>query len=159
MAGRHGWNSRENYFDIHFRVLRFFEKYMSPPVQYKHQVVTHNYEVLIAPKIIFTTWTKNTTVHVSLKKDITIRRPKNGKPEAKTYSYRYHANLPDGRSLLRYCSPDDPSMKVDPKNHHSFHHKHLFDQLGNETKVVDVTGAGDGWPHVSDFLNELLTNF
>jgi hypothetical protein len=159
VPGKHGWNSRENYFDIHFKVLRFFEPYMTPPVQYKHEVVTDAYEIREATKIVFTTWTRNTVVHASLRKDIMIRRTPGTKPEAKAYSYRYHANLPDGRALLRYCSPDDPNLKVDPKNHHTFHHKHIFDHLGTEVKVVDVQNRSEEWPHVSDFLNELLSTF
>lgn len=131
---------------------------MQSPVQYKHQVITENFEMLIAPKIVFTTW-KGTTVHVSLKKDITIRATKLGRREAKTYSYRYHANLPSGLPLIRYCSPDDPRSIQDPNNHHTFHHRHIFDHLGNQTRVENVTTAEGGWPHVGDFLNEVLSVF
>lgn len=159
MSKKHGWNTRENYFDIHFKVLRFFEAYMSPAVQYQHSVITAAYEIIEAPKIVFTTWNRHTVVHVHIKKDVLIRRLPGLKPEAKTFSYRYHANLPDGRALLRYCSPDDPAMKMDPKDHHTFHHKHVFDHLGNEINVVNVGSHPEEWPHVSDFLNELLMNF
>jgi len=156
MPGKHDWNSRESYFDIHYRVLRFFEPFMNPPVQYKHQIVTSNFEVLTA-RFVFTT-SRGSVIKVSIKKDITIQHPKAGRTRAKTHAYRYHANLPDGRPLLRYCSPDDPNVIIDPKDHHTFHHKHVFDRLGNNIAVLDVTGTKD-WPHVGDFLNELLTDF
>lgn len=128
---------------------------MSQPVQYRHEVVTDNYEVLSA-KIIFTT-SKGTTLHVHIKKDITIREY-HGRAQAKTYSYRYHANLPDGRAVLRYCSPDNPNTVVDPKNHHTYHHRHVFNHLGDEVQVQNVTGTND-WPHVGEFLSELLNSF
>jgi hypothetical protein len=159
MAGRHDWRTREEYFSIHFKILRFFEPYMSPPVQYKHEVITENYEILEAPRIVFTTWTRHTVVHVKIRKEVIIRRNPGMRPEAKTFSYRYHANLPDGRALLRYCSPDDPTNPVDPKNHHTFHHKHIFDNLGNETKVINSETPPGEWPQVGNFLNELLQNF
>lgn len=159
MAGRHDWNTRENYFDIHYRVLRFAEKHMVAPVRYIHQVYTDRHEAILAPKIVFLTWGRRTTVHVSIKKDILIRRRPGFKPEARTYSYRYHANLPDGRELIRYCSPDDPNSVLNPKDHHTFHHKHVFDSNGVQIKVINIEGNGDEWPHVSDFLNEVLSSF
>lgn len=158
MSGRHNWRAREEYFSIHFKILRFFEPYMSPPVQYIHDVVTDKYEILEAPKIVFTTWTRHTLVHVKIRKEVLIRRVPGTRPEAKTFSYRYHANLPDGRALLRYCSPDELA-NPDPKNHHTFHHKHIFDQLGNEIRVVNSQTAEGDWPQVGDFLTELLQNF
>lgn len=131
---------------------------MQSPVQYSHEVVTDNFEMLIARKIVFTTW-QGTTVHVNLKKDVTIRANKMGRLEAKTYSYRYHANLPNGVALVRYCSPDDPKVIQNPNDHHTFHHKHVFDHLGAQTQVLNMINAEGGWPHVGDFLNEVLSTF
>ncbi len=158
MAGKHDWNQRENYFDIHYRQLRFYERYMQSVVQYKHQVITSAFEILEAPKIIFTTWNNN-LVHVNIKKDIDVRKPLGARAEAKTYSYRYHANRPDGRALVRYCSPDDPSAKFLTDNHHSFHHKHIFDELGTELSVINTQGSGQDWPFVNEFLDEVLSTY
>ncbi len=101
MADRHGWNQRDNYFHIHYRVLRFYEPYMQHTVQYKHEVITPNFEILQTPKIILTT-SRSNIVHVNIKKDIQVRRTLGARAEAKTYAYRYHANRPDGRALVRY---------------------------------------------------------
>jgi len=128
------------------------------PKEYDHQVVTESHEILRVRQIVLNTWNGN-TVHAYITKDIEIRRPAGGRPEAKTYSYRYHANQPDGRSLIRYCSPDDPYEPVKQANHRTFHHRHIFDQNGNEIRIENTEGSGTDWPHVSDFLNEVLQNF
>lgn len=159
MSKEHDWNSRENYFEIHYKTLRFYEKYMVAATQYKHTVVTDRYEIWEAPKIVFTTWNQSNMVHVNIKKDIMIERKPGQVSKAKTFSYRYHVNLPDGRALVRYCSPDDPNDIIDPQNHHTFHHKHIFDSHGKEIRVENVTANGKSWPHVGDFLTEVLTTF
>ena len=158
MSGRHGWNLRDNYFDVHYRVLRFYEKYMQNPATYIHEVITPSFEILMAPKIILTT-SRSNIVHVNIKKDISIKRTSGAKAQAKTYAYRYHANRPDGRAFVRYCSPDDPTAKFITTNHHSFHHKHIFDEFGSEVHVINTQGTDQDWPHVNEFLDEVLATF
>ena len=65
------------------------------------------------------------------------------------YSYQAKRPSPDGRILIRYDSPHD--------DHNQFHHKHIFNKNGVELDVVEL--GSDEWPHVSEFLKEVITKF
>jgi hypothetical protein len=70
------------------------------------------------------------------------------KKRAKTFNYSYNAWDPKtNKNLIRYCSPH--------LDHNKFHHKHDYTVDPDETNKI----GNDEWPHVSEFLEEVLTNF
>lgn len=73
------------------------------------------------------------------------------KPEriTETYGYSYHAWLTKtNENLVRYCSPHE--------THNKFHHKHIY-KNGEELKIEKV--GDDDWPHVNEFLDEVLGGY
>lgn len=147
---KHDWNSKENYYQVHFRVLKTISwKFINPPVSYSHLVFTDQYERLEIKKALFKT-DKGTIVDIKIEKDIEIDRSF-AKPRARTFGYSYQAKRPspDGRVLVRYDSPHE--------DHRPFHHKHTFDENGTELKIQKIE---DGvWPHLSEFFEEVSKSF
>lgn len=83
-------------------------------------------------------------VEKSIELDIEFKRPR-----ARTFSYSYQALTPkpNARNLLRYCSPHE---------HRPHHHKHIYHMDG----TYDVLDVPEGtWPHVNEFLDEVLAQY
>ena len=93
---------------------------------------------------------KGTVVRIDIRKSALIDPDIKTRLRARTYEYSYSANLPKIGELIRYCGPHDIDTKS--PDHHKFHHKHDFTS-GEEviTKIDD-----DEWPHVDEFLREVL---
>ena len=145
---KHGWNSWENYWNIHEKVLRFYSIFMQAPKSYTLIRQTEQYYEIKCTGILFQTYSQN-LVRVDIRKNITIDDKVKSKLRAQTESYTYSANRPnpDGRNLIRYCSPHD--------DHNNFHHKHDF--TTNPPQVIAL--GSDAWPHVGEFLHEVLLTF
>lgn len=146
---KHDWNSKENYYTVHYRTLKKYEWRFMSPITYRHTVYIDQYEKLEINSALFKT-DSGRYVEIKIEKDIEIdiewaRR------RARTFSYSYQAKMPspDGRVLVRYDSPHE--------SHRPFHHKHIFDELGNAIKVVTIDS--DSWPHVSEFLDEVAEKY
>lgn len=144
---KHDWNWWENYLSIHEKTLRFYNPYMTTIKTYRLLKYTERYYELGCDQIPMRTYT-GTSIRVDLRKDILIDEHR-GRLRAKTYGYTYSANLPnpDGRNLIRYCSPHE--------DHNQFHHKHDFTV---DPPIITKVGE-DEYPHVSEFLNEVLESF
>lgn len=114
---------------------------------YKVSMHTERYYELECDKVLMRTY-KGTTIRVDIRKDVLIEDYR-GRLRAKTFAYSYSANLPnpDGRNLIRYCSPHE--------DHNKFHHKH--DYTTNPTTVSKI--GSDEYPHVNEFLHEVLESF
>ena len=71
-----------------------------------------------------------------------------------TVDYTYHTNRRGGVPIFRYCSPhdanEDPNGSTD--NHHQHHHKHIFDEDGQEVRI-DLL-AEDSWPTLAQVIEE-----
>ena len=89
-------------------------------------------------------------------KVVEIDRTNRNRPWARTYQYKYNANITGGTPLLRYCSPHEDYEEEGAAPHHSHHHKHDF----TKNPKGDVTLLGpDEWPHVGEFFEEILGRF
>lgn len=148
---KHGWNTREHYFSIHEKILRQYESRMVSPRKYSIRPETDQWVRLVAEGILFNT-SKGNVVRVDIRKDVEIDDSLPHRPMARTFDYTYSANYPKGSALIRYCSPHYDIDNPNAPDHHKFHHKHDF-RAGIEriTRIDD-----DGWPHVGEFLNEVL---
>ena len=145
---KHGWNSWDNYFDIHEKVLRFYSKYMQAAKSYHVTRHTDQYYEMTCTGILFQSFNQN-LVRVDIHKDLEIEDSLKSKLKARTLGYSYSANKPnpDGRNLIRYCSPHP--------DHNRFHHRHDYTKV--PTEVIRI--GDDAFPHVGEFLNEVLRTF
>lgn len=152
---KHGWNSLQNYLNVHEKTLRQYEKYMEQPRTYRHEKLTEFHHTLICEGIIFRTY-RDTRVRVDVEKDIEIDPRVPQRARARTYSYKYSANQPGGKKLIRYCSPHEDWEEEGSAAHHKHHHRHDFTK--NPKGEITLLG-NDGWPHVGEFLEEVLSSF
>jgi hypothetical protein len=152
---KHGWNSLQNYLNVHEKTLRRYEKYMERVKTYHHEKLTDFHHTLTCDGIIFRTY-RDTRVRVDIEKDIEVDPRVPQRPQARTYSYKYSANQPGGKKLIRYCSPHDDWEEEGSAPHHKHHHKHDF--TGNPKGDITLLG-NDDWPHVGEFIEEVLSLF
>lgn len=149
MREKHGWNTWENYLQVHERVLRDYSKhFQTSNPQYSIDQITENYYTISLDKLIVTTLTGN-QVWVKIEKDVEVKKGVT-KKVAKTYSYSYHSWRSKGKgaeNLIRYCSPHEV--------HNKFHHKHVYKNNQQVTTKIE----DDDWPHVSEFLDEIIENY
>lgn len=152
---KHDWASLQSYLNAHERVLNTYAKFMERPRQYKQTLITPNYLLLECTDIMFTTYLGN-KARVDLTKDVEIDDAIEKRPKALTTGYSYNANRPGLGNLIRYDSPDDPTqMAASAPHHHNYHHKHDW-SLGKE-QIIKV--GDDEWPHVDEFIREVLSTF
>jgi hypothetical protein len=146
---KHDWNEKQDYYTVHHRALKKFQWRFLDHTTYQHTVFTDQYEALEIPSALLKTDAGN-IVEIKIEKAVEID-PSGARKRARTLQYSYQAMLPspDGRVLVRYDSPH--------KNHNQYHHKHIFDEHGNESQIQRI--EDDEWPHVSEFLEEVIVNF
>ena len=90
---------------------------------------------------------KNTHIYINIQKDIEVQ-PGARRPIARTEGFSYQAWFKgNGGNIIRYCSPHD--------SHNQFHHKHDYTKIPPEVLKIE---AGK-WPHVSEFLDEIIMNY
>ncbi len=144
---KHDWNRWDHYLAIHEKTLRFYSPYMTAVKTYSIQRRTESYFELKCEQIPMRTY-RGASIRVDISKDVLVEEYR-GRLRARTFAYSYNANLPnpDGRNLIRYCSPHD--------DHNQFHHKHDFTVDPETITKVDE----DDYPHVGEFLNEVLEFF
>lgn len=146
MKKKHGWNTWENYFRIHEKVLKTYQAHFPNHIpKYAVQIITEHYYVMRIEKLELIT-TKGTSIQINIEKEVEVQ-PGGRKPVARTEGYSYQAWIKGGNNLVRYCSPH--------KNHNQFHHKHDFTK--NPAAIIQM--EIDTWPHVSEFFDELINNF
>lgn len=149
---KHGWNTWDNYFNVHEKVLKKYSKhFIDPFIKYKDEQVTENYYTLDIKKTELKTQNGN-IVFVKIEKDIEIQKGIR-KKIARTNSYTYHcwrklSNKTADESLIRYCSPHE--------THNKFHHKHEDLAVPPQPCLIKT---GENWPHVSEFLDEVINRF
>ena len=150
---KHGWNSFENYLSVHEKTLSVYSNRFIFFKQYTLNKITEQYYELVLDKTRIITNSGN-EISIEIRKEI---EGDGGfaRPRAKTISYRYCASKPnpDGRCIIRYDSPHDDALEPGAAQHHKFHHKHDF---RDGSKGI-VLYQNDDWPHVSDFLFEVVT--
>jgi hypothetical protein len=146
---KHNWNNKVDFYQVHFRVLKKYQWRFLNLVNYKHSIITDQHEELEIKNGLIRT-VSNSIVEIKIFKIIEVDK-KFDREKARTFAYSYQAKLPspDGRILIRYDSPHE--------DHNQFHHKHIFNKNGLELDVVEL--GSDEWPHVSEFLEEVITNF
>ncbi len=152
---KHDWNSLQHYLDIHEKTIRAYHRYMEVPRNYQYQTVTPYYHILSCHKIFIHTY-KNTRLRVDITKDIEIDPSNPKRPRARTFKYSYNANIPGGGELIRYCSPHEDWEEEGSAPHHRRHHKHDFRK--NPKGEITLIGDND-WPHVGEFIEEILLMF
>ena len=153
MASRlkHDWNSWENYLTVHEKTLRQYlgmrSHYISGPTDYSVKKWTpESYELNLRGLILRTNAGKS--IEIKIEKSVELDT-EYARPRARTFSYSYHALYakPNARNLIRYCSPH---------GHRPIHHKHVY-HLNGTYDVIEVPERT--WPHVSEFLDEVLSVF
>lgn len=79
----------------------------------------------------------------------------NERGQVRTFKYSYHAGIDgDGeRSILRY----DNAHVHWTAGHPDAHHKHRFNHSTWEEIEPPVHVGYDGWPHLSDVIDEVFT--
>lgn len=153
MKRKHDWNTLENYLNVHERVLHRYSGNMLTVKTYSIRKITDYFRVLRAENINFRTFNGN-EIRVDIRKNVEVDPSNKKRPRARTYDYTYSASIPNGEKLIRYCSPHE-DVKPGAPDHHQFHHKHIFKD-GKE-KIQKI--ADDEWPHVNEFLQEVLDSY
>lgn len=148
---KHGWNTWDDYFNVHEKVLKKFSgNFIDLKIKYNDKRVTDNFYTLEIKKAELKTQKEN-IVFIKIEKDVEIEEGIR-KKKARTYGYSYQCwrKLGNGtdESLIRYCSPH--------LNHNKFHHKH--EDLAVPPQPILIK-TGDEWPHVSEFLDEVIKRF
>ncbi|MBI3295878.1 MAG: hypothetical protein HYZ71_14225 [Deltaproteobacteria bacterium] len=151
---KHGWNSLENYLSVHEKTLRFYEKYMETVRTYDHDTDEDNFYNLTCFGIFFHTY-RGTRIRVDLEKDIEIDSINRNRRRARTYTYTYSANYPGQSEIIRYCGPHGDEREAGAP-HHKRHHKHDYRK---DPKGEVILLGDDEWPHVGEFLQEVLSSF
>jgi hypothetical protein len=150
---KHDWNSLEDYLRVHERVMKTYARNMVSPKSYIHYWITEYWLNLSVENMILQTYS-GSTVRVDIRKDIEVDRFNKKRFLARTIDYTYSANRPRGELLIRYCSPHSDAKRSAP-DHHKFHHKHVF--VDGKQKIIRI--GDDDWPHVDEFLREVLESF
>jgi hypothetical protein len=134
MAGKHGWNTLENYLHVVLRV-----------VQADPFVICHSLEIEISPEAgeISGDIICHGDITVDVTKHFEIRAVGNRK-EARTVRYAYHARYRNGDDILRYDNAHTYPGYRTP------HHKHEYGPSGDT-----ISHIGMQWPHLSEVLDEL----
>ncbi len=152
---KHDWNSLQNYIVVHEKTLRFYERHMETRRSYVYDKWTDRYATLECKGMILLT-SHGSRIRIDIEKEILIDSTNSVRPRARTYSYSYSAISPGRHTLIRYCSPHDDAHVEGSASHHRFHHKHDFAR--SSQGVITLLGS-DEWPHVSEFLDEVLQSF
>ena len=144
---KHGFNTWENYLAVHEKVLNSYKHYFkNQNVRYQVQKFTENYYSLKIPKLELITL-KSSRVIVKIIKDVEVKEGVR-KKIAKTFFYSYHVRYAQSdENILRYCGPDE---------HRPYHHKHVY-KNDVEFKVEKV--RDNEWPHVNEFLDEIINHY
>jgi hypothetical protein len=145
---KHGWNSTQHYLDIHESILLdYTTKYADDIYSYDIKVFSDRI-ILTCEKILMIGTASGIAVRCDIVKSAELDYTRT---RARTLTYSYNANIPRGNVLFRYCSPD-PGKSLDPKNHHTFHHKHDF----SSGKEIITQSSQTDWYHVQEFFDEVL---
>lgn len=143
---KHGSNTLENYIRVHEKVLRDYSQYIiTQNPMYSEEFITANWLALELDRLEVES-IKGNRIFIKISKDVEVS-PGVRKPLAKLSEYSYHAwYKSSGNNILRYCSPHP--------DHNKFHHRHDYTVIPLRTTQV----GKDEWPHVSEFLEELIFN-
>jgi hypothetical protein len=146
MKKKHGWNTWENYLRVHESVLKKYQPhFITQSPKYSVTRFTDQYYQLRIDKLELVT-AKGTPIYINIEKDVEVQAG-GSKDVARTVGYSYQAWIKGGKNLIRYCSPHE--------SHNKFHHKHDYQKDPNNPIPIN----GDSWPHINEFLDELIDNF
>lgn len=84
---KHDWNSKENYYAVHYRTLKKYEWRFMSPVTYKHTIYTDQYEKLEINRALFKT-DSGRYVEIKIEKDVEIDIEW-ARKRARTFAYSY----------------------------------------------------------------------
>lgn len=143
---KHGWNTLGNYLHIHRKVLAQYQGGHPNPKTYTERKLTESYFTLDVDNVQIIS-NKGLILKVKIEKDVEINST-GKRPTARTVGYSYHACTQFGVNLIRYCSPHP--------RHNQFHHKHVYID-GTSSKLLKL--VIEDVPHVSEFFDELISNF
>lgn len=136
MAGKHDWNSLENYLIVVPRVLR------------DHPFVVDDNLEIPPPSSEAGMISGDVFCHNNIILDVLKHyeiRTAGSRRQARTARYSYHARYENGEDILRYDNADQHHGHPTP------HHRHDFRNGRDE-----VTHVGADWPHLDEVLNELM---
>ena len=145
MVARHGWNSWDQYYNIHANVI---DGYLG------HFIFADEIGISVTPDAITfdgrLVCADGLEIHVE--KLLDVRQHQGGRPEVRTRTYSYHVlrRHDDGRAvnLFRYDNIHTHHGHADA------HHRHAYDDDGVEEKRVDHIGA-EQWPTLGQVIQEV----
>lgn len=142
---KHGWNTQQNYFELHERYLKNYSYYMVEPVHtYEYDRTTKTIMSLEASFVFKTN--KDNLVKIVIRKRALFDLKRPNWPMVRTKSYTYTAICTKtNKYLLRYCSPHE---------HRKYHHVHKT--IGKKKHIITLNI--EDVPHVSEFFDEVLRN-
>ena len=154
MAKQHDWNTLQNYLEVHENVLWKYSAHFLIVPKYKITKYTSQFWQMDLLKVRIRT-RKGTEITLDIEKEIEIDDSVPKRPRARTGMYRYVASKPnpDGRCILRCDSPHEDATEPGSPDHHKYHHKHDY----RTSPQFIVKFPDDGWPHASDFLEEVVS--
>ncbi len=144
MVARHGWNSWDQYYNIH---ANFIDDYLG------HFILADEIAIDVTPDAITfdgrLVCVDGLEIHVT--KLLDVRYLQSGRPEVRTRTYSYHVlrRHADRRvaNLFRY-----DNIHPHP-GHADAHHRHEYDDDGVEERHVEHVGA-EQWPTLGQVIQE-----
>ena len=144
-AGKHEWNSFENYRELHERYLE------THPCIEDHNVKIELFDFAGRAQVAVSGTIRcrgGIVLEVEKYAEAELRGRRNPRLWVRTYSFRYNAYLPGKHSVLRY------------DNNHDFdeYHRHPYDPATGTLGPVAIITRAD-MPHLSQVLDEILDLF
>jgi hypothetical protein len=144
----HDWNSLDSYLHIHDSYL---QQFIEEGFVVGHDITS---DVLGSPpRLILRGRIRcQHELFIEVSKDLAIQI-RWGKPHVRTEQYNYHAGIEgsQARSIFRYDNAHPY------EGHQDDHHKHCFDHRTWRPILPPEWVGKDGWPHLSDVIEELRT--
>lgn len=142
MPDRHGWNSWDQYQNVHRSCLHDY---------LDHFILDDGLVFTETGSVVFWKGTLACVEGIEIQvRKVQEVRYRNGQPEVRTSDYSYHVlqrTTGGVRNLFRYDNAHPHLNHPDP------HHRHQYDDDGNDTEPVQHIGA-DAWPTLAEVIEE-----
>lgn len=146
-ADRHGWNSFENYKQVHYTCLtnHSFVDPTKPLPEFEQYRIDNDILIRIEGDI----YCYNNVI-LSITKTLETKAAKDGRLKVRCFSYSYNARVAGKHNILRYDNGHYDNGHED----FNYYHKHIFDwRTGKEINIETLTR--EKFPLLSEVLSEL----
>lgn len=138
---RHDWNGWDHYLSIHEKRLRDFDHFISSD----ELIYTPTPTLVLWEGVLFCV--NGLEIKVTKKQEV---RTRGGRMEVMTFDYSYHVMRRTEEGVINLFRYDNIHQHP---HHPDHHHRHRFDELGNEIEPTEHIGEGR-WPTLSDVIRE-----